>query len=217
MAEEKKAIATEQAAEAAENTTERENVITLSRPYLFEGKEYAEVDLSGIEKLTVQDAIDAQKELFGQQDIAASVITETTTAFARAIAVKATGMPVEFFRLMPRMVERQIMTTVRNYMNADKDTENHSMKLEKPYVFGGKEYTEVDLSGLANLTGMNESEAENRMVRQGVTITYTALNFLYPCIVASMATGLPEEFFKGLPIRETLKLKAVVNDPDFFE
>ena len=43
---------------------EKEGVITLSRPYKFEGKDYTEIDLSGIEKLKVQDAIDAQKQLF---------------------------------------------------------------------------------------------------------------------------------------------------------
>ncbi len=32
-----------------------------------------------------------------------------------------------------------------------------------------------------------------------------------------MATGLPEEFFTGLPLREVLKLKNAVNDSGFFE
>lgn len=40
---------------------------------------------------------------------------------------------------------------------------------------------------------------------------------LYACVIASMATGLPEEFFTGLPVCEAVKLKNAVNDGDFFE
>lgn len=36
----------------------------LTKPYVFEGKEYEEIDLSGLEKLTIRDAIDTQLELF---------------------------------------------------------------------------------------------------------------------------------------------------------
>ena len=66
-------------------------------------------------------------------------------------------------------------------------------------------YTEVDLNGIADLNSMNESEAENRLARAGFMVTETSFNYLFACILASMATGLPEEFFTGLPLREVLK------------
>lgn len=92
--------------ETQEVNTEREEVseervVKLTKPYVFEGKEYEEIDLSGLEKLTIRDAIDTQLELFGVE-VAASVLCETTTAFARTMAAKATGLPIEFFKLMPR-------------------------------------------------------------------------------------------------------------------
>ena len=59
------------------------HIVMFKRPYLFERKEYASVDLGGLNKLTVQDAIDVQRQLFGQQEVAASLLTETTTAFAQ--------------------------------------------------------------------------------------------------------------------------------------
>ena len=62
------------------------------------GKEYEEIDLSGLEKLTIRDAIDTQLELFGVE-VAASVLCETTTAFARTMAAKATGLPIESRRI----------------------------------------------------------------------------------------------------------------------
>ena len=91
------------------------------------------------------------------------------------------------------------------------------MRLEKPCFFKGKEYREIDLSGIADMNSMQESEAENRMAREGFVVTETSFNYLYACVIASMATGLPEEFFTGLPVCEAVKLKNAVNDGDFFE
>ena len=135
---------------------------------------------------------------------------------AMAIA-KATGLPIEFFKLAPRGVSRRIYGMVMGYMNVDSNTENHIMRLEKPYYFEGKQYTEIDLNGVADLNSLNESAAENRLTRAGFMVTDTSYNYLYACILAGMATGLPEEFFTGLPLYEVLKIKNAVNDAGFFE
>jgi hypothetical protein len=217
MAEEKKVAEATAAEVEAQETTEREGVIVLKTPYLFEGTEYAEIDLSGLEKLTVKDAVDAQRELFNEREVAASTLCETTTAFARKIACKATELPIEFFQLAPRRVSRQVTGAVHAYLNRDGKTENHVMQLDKPYQFKGKTYTEVDLNGIADLNSLNESEAENRIVRAGFMITENSFNYLYACTLASMATGLPDEFFTGLPLYEALKIKNAVNDAGFFE
>lgn len=204
-------------AENGENSA-REGVIVLNTPYLFEKKEYTEIDLSGLENLTVNDAVNAQRELFNEQEIAASVLCETTTAFARKLACKATGLPIEFFKLAPRRVSRPVTASVHAILQADgEETVNHVMKLSKPYHFKGQVYTEIDLNGIADLNSLNESEAENRIVRAGFMVTENSFNYLYACILASMATGLPEEFFTGLPLSELLKLKNAVNDAGFFE
>jgi len=207
-----------------EKKLDREHVVKLDPPYVFEGKEYMEVDLSGLEHLTVKDAIDAQLQLFGAEEIATTALTETTTAYARTLAVKASGKPVEFFKLMSRRLSRKVLNHVRSSaLRKEKDVENHVMPLEKPYTFEDKstgtlrEYTEIDLSGIADLTCMHESAAENRIVTEGFAVTNTATNYLYACVIASMGTGLPEEFFTGLPICETVKLKNAVNDSSFFE
>ena len=203
--------------EAMETMQEERRVVDLGKPYNFEGTEYTEIDLSGLDKLTVKDAIDIQRQLFNEREVAAAMLTETTTAFARAVAAKATELPIEFFKLMPRSASRRVLGEVRGYMNIPANTENHVMKLVKPAHHNGKTIAEIDLNGIADLNSMNESEAENRMARAGFVVTETSYNFLYPCILASMATGLPEEFFTGLPLYETLKLKNAVNDSGFFE
>lgn len=206
------------ATEAEQNTEEREGVIVLNTPYLFEGTEHTEIDLSKLKELTIQDAVDAQRELFNEQEVAASVLCETTTAFARKLAVKATGLPIEFFQLAPRRVSKLVTVSVHAHIRADDSmTVNHVMRLNQPYQFKGKTYTEIDLNGIADLNSLHESEAENRIVRAGFMVTETTFNYLYACVLASMATGLPEEFFTGLPLEEVLKVKNAVNDAGFFE
>lgn len=203
-----------------ETTVEQKDTgrsVTLGKPYLFEEQEYTTIDMSGLDKLTVQDAVDAQGQLFNEREVASAVVCETTTAFARKIAAKATGLPIEFFKLMPRGGSRKVTVAVQGHMNVANNTVNHVVTFEKPYKFKEKTYESVDLNGIADLNSMNESEAENRMARAGFVVTDTSTNYLFACILASMATGLPEEFFTGLPLCETLKLKNAVNDAGFFE
>ena len=217
MAEqEKKEMIMEQGKEKVQQADQKD-VLVFNRPYVFEGTEYKEVDLSGIRNLTIMDAIQAQKDLINQRELAAAILMETTTAFARIIAAKATGLPIEFFKLMPRGRNNELVKTVQSYFNVEQKTENHVLKFENPYTFEGELYTEVNLCAIADLNSMNESAAENRMAVMGFAITETKTNYYYSCVLASMATNKPEAFFTGLPLCETLKLKNAVNDPDFFE
>lgn len=200
-----------------EKQEHRKHLIQSKTPWKFEGSEYTEIDLSGLEKLTIQDAIAVQRQSIDERESAAAALCETTTAFARGIAARASGMPIEFFKLAPRRISRLLVNHVQAFFNVKNRTENHILYLEKSYLFDGKTYEKIDLNGLANLTSMNESAAENRLTLEGFLITHTSLNYLYACVLASMASGLPEDFFTGLPLYETLKLKTAVNDPSFFE
>ena len=202
---------------ATETENTEKNVITFNKPYKFEGTEYTEIDLSGLDKLTIKDAIDIQKQLTAKREVAATVLTETSTAFARMVIAKTTGYPIEFFEVMPRSLSKQVQQAVMMYLNIDTQTENHVMTFDKPYSFEGKSYKDIDLSKIGDLTSLNESEAENRMAREGIISPDNTANYFYSCILASMATGQPEEFFTGLPFKEILKLKLAVNDSSFFE
>ena len=141
MAEEK--IIAQEAGEAAPESGKEQIAETitvkLEKPYVFEGKEYGEIDLTGLNKLTIKDAIDAQRQLFGEQEVAAAVLCETTTAFARTMAAKATGLPIEFFKLMPRGAAKRVAAAVRGYLNVESDTENHVMRLAYPPELRGQD------------------------------------------------------------------------------
>ena len=94
-----------------------EIAVKFEKPYKFEGKEYTEIDLSGIEKMTVSDLIDIQKELMSEA--ASSFVMETTASFTQVMATKASGKPVELFKLMPRGKIKQVQTAILKYLNAE--------------------------------------------------------------------------------------------------
>ena len=57
-------------------------VVKMEKPYLFEGKEYSEIDLTGLHNMTIKDAIETQRQLFGEQEVAAAVLWEHTPGLA---------------------------------------------------------------------------------------------------------------------------------------
>lgn len=201
-----------------------DNTVKFAKPYKFEGEEYDSLDLSGIDKMTVQDLIDIQKALSGE--LAPLAAMEATMSFAQEMATKATGKPVEFFKLMSRAKIKKVQDAILPHLNYDQEKANlksHILTFAAPYIYDGekadlkgKTFDSVDLSGVGELTTMSESAAENRMVAGGFSPVNTHRNYLYVCIIASMGTGYPVDFFAGLPLCEAAKLRDAV-DADFFE
>lgn len=75
----------------------KELVIEPKKPYLFEDEEYKTIDLSGLEKLTMQDAIEAQKNVVGAgEDTVVIYAPEASQAFIDEIAALAAKQPWNF-------------------------------------------------------------------------------------------------------------------------
>lgn len=166
---------------------------------------------------------------------ALGVLSNKTPA-ALKVAVNTTArqtrkLMLEFFKLMPRgkikKVQAAVVKGMDNSENADevkKQLESHTLKFAAPYTYKGSEKAElkdktfdsIDLSGVGELNTMSESMAENRMAAGGFAPVNTHRNYLYCCIIASMGTGYPVDFFAGLPLCEAVKLRDAVNS-DFFE
>ena len=132
---------------------------------------------------------------------------------------------------MPRgkikKVQAAIIQGMNSSENADeikKQLESHALKFAAPYTYEGSEKAElkgqtcegIDLSGVGELNTMSESTAENRMAAGGFAPVNTHRNYLYCCIIASMGTGYPVDFFADLPLCEAVKLRDAVS-ADFFE
>ena len=92
MDAEKKVTPTPVEPEADETST----VVVFSKPYKFEDSTYAEIDLAGVDDLSAEDMIAADKYLTRSGNF--SVIPEMSLEYACFIASRATGQPVEFFR-----------------------------------------------------------------------------------------------------------------------
>lgn len=91
------------------------------------------------------------------------------------------------------------------------DDEDMSMviKFKVPYKFEHKEYTEIDLSGLENITATDMIAVNRHMDRTsgGGLNVMPEVSLEYACVLASKATQMPVEFFLGMPPKQAMKVK----------
>ena len=112
--------------------------------------------------------------------------------------------------------EREDMEAMEAQARAEggEDTEPEDLVLRfgKPYKFGGQEYTEVDLSGLEDVTaGVLESVGKITAKKNpGMNPALQEMSMTFCTYLAQRVAKLPLEFFTGLPAKEAIKLKTMV-------
>lgn len=85
----------------ATGTAENKYLVKLRKEYNFEGRKIKEIDLSGLEDITGENMIAAEKYLASSGVVAATA--EMSIAYCFFIANVASGIPLEFFkRLFPK-------------------------------------------------------------------------------------------------------------------
>lgn len=96
----------------------------------------------------------------------------------------------------------------------DTEPEDLILRFAKPYKFGGQEYTEVDLSGLEDVTaGVLESVGKITAKKNpGMNPALQEMSLTFCTYLAQRVAKLPLEFFTGLPAKEAIKLKALVTN-----
>ena len=97
---------------------------------------------------------------------------------------------------------------------ADTEPEDLILRFAKPYKFGGMEYTEVDLSGLEDVTA-GTLESVGKIVAKknpGMNPALQEMSLTFCIYLAQRVAKLPLEFFTGLPSKEGIKLKALVTN-----
>lgn len=98
-------------------------------------------------------------------------------------------------------------------MSPDIPDENELLlKLRKPYVFDGQTYTEIDLSGLENVTaGTLENIGKILSKRSpGLNPATLEMEMSFCNLLAARATSKKLEFFEGLPARDAVALKSMI-------
>lgn len=76
-----------------------ESYVRFSKPHSFDGKNYAGIDLKGIESLSAKDLCEAEKYLNRMGII--SPLPEMAMEYVGFIANRASGQPIEFFMGLP--------------------------------------------------------------------------------------------------------------------
>ena len=86
------------------------------------------------------------------------------------------------------------------------------IKFRKPFVWEDNTYTEIDMSGLEDLSAKDMIAAQRTMEKSGSINVLPEMSLEYACIFASKATKMPVEFFQALPPKEASKVKNKVTN-----
>lgn len=88
--------------------------------------------------------------------------------------------------------------------------EESKMKLSKVYDFEGTKVSEIDFSGLENLTANDMIKANKVLNNSGNVTVLPETNLEYTLVIAASATDYPIEFYKQLAPRDAIKVKNKV-------
>lgn len=97
-------------AENEENTL----ILKLAKPYKFEGTEYTEVDLHGLEDTTAAD-LSAVGKILAKQGVV-SPMPEMTMDFSQYLAARVAKKPVEFFQGLPAREAVKLKNIVTGFL-----------------------------------------------------------------------------------------------------
>lgn len=86
------------------------------------------------------------------------------------------------------------------------------LKFNKPFVFEGVTYNEIDLSALENITGEDMIQVNRRLTAAGCAPFLQEMSLEYAQMMAAQVTGMPIELFKALPAKASMKLKNILTN-----
>ena len=84
------------------------------------------------------------------------------------------------------------------------------VKFSRSYPLEAKTYSEVDLSGMDDLTAKDMIEAEKYLFKTGTVSALPDQAVGYVCFIASKISDQPIEFFMGLSPRDMNRVKNKV-------
>lgn len=114
MGKENKENVNVEPAQEVNETVDNEYLVSFRKPYLFENKEYNEIDLSDMENLSTYQLIETEKEFLKDNNYI-NILSETTTELACIIATKVTKKPIDFFYNLPAYEGKKINQMVMGF------------------------------------------------------------------------------------------------------
>lgn len=103
---------------APERAAENELILKLSKPYMFEGEAYTEIDFSGLENITAGTLERSSKTVLQQSPSLNPAMLESTMPFCMELAVRVTKKPYEFFRSLPVQDAMKMKALITNFLYA---------------------------------------------------------------------------------------------------
>ena len=91
------------------------------------------------------------------------------------------------------------------------------LELTRVYVFEGEEVSDLDFSGLEDITAEDMIRANNIMTNDGAAAIIPENSMYYALLIASDVTGMPIEFFKKLKPRDAIGVRRMVTHYFFGE
>ena len=85
-----------------------------SKPYVFDGETYTEIDLTGLKDFTTADAERVDRVMMKMGHRVTNKIQDTT--YIKHLAMRVTGKPVEFFNSLPWKEMLMIQGIVQMYL-----------------------------------------------------------------------------------------------------
>lgn len=104
----------EAAAEKAAASNEKLTV-TLSKTYEFEGDKISEIDFSGLEDVTADTMIKANKTMTLAGDVA--VLPENSLHYCLIVAADCTSLPIEFYKKLKPVDAMKVKNMVVGFFN----------------------------------------------------------------------------------------------------
>ena len=92
----------------------------------------------------------------------------------------------------------------------DTEADNGILKLSRTYHFEDQNISELDFSGLENLTVADMMKANKALSSSGNFSVLPENDLQYTITLAVQVTGLPIEFFRQLAPRDGIKIKNKV-------
>ena len=86
------------------------------------------------------------------------------------------------------------------------------LKLKKPYLFDGETHTEIDMSGLEEVTAKTLENVGKILTKRspGMNPATLEMEMSFCNLLAARVTKKPLEFFERLPARDAVALKSMV-------
>jgi hypothetical protein len=95
--------------------------------------------------------------------------------------------------------------------SSDKVDSKCIIRLSHPYKYDDEEISELDMSGIENLTGRDIKKAQAIMTRHGNVTTFLESNVEFLQLMAAAACGKEVEFIEELNAKDTTRVKNWVS------